>query len=308
MFGNSGRQMSVSDILCWRDNLLGVLAVFCRGRDRHPARNLRGDAPDRGAPGVDADGAAPWACLSANRLPPHGVLFPSSSRPKSIQRTSRPRASPRILLMLQTTKKERINTRIFKAVHGKNLIYNTCWEDPALDRVALDLRPDDRVVGHHQRRLQRPRLPPGRHRRGQRRRCQPDPERPAGTEASPPSAARLRLVLRAVRQRPLAARPADVPRRAPPAPVAVRPRLLGQAHRLLPRQGLAASRSTTAAPPGLLAKLALTNAHVPAPPARADRASCSPRTTIDEQRDDLQRARSATASGRRGCAGSCRAA
>src|SRR5471030_2707712 len=48
--------------------------------------------------------------------------------------------------MLQTTKKERINTRIFKAVHGKNLIYNTCWEDPALDRVALQLQPNDRLV------------------------------------------------------------------------------------------------------------------------------------------------------------------
>ncbi len=48
--------------------------------------------------------------------------------------------------MLRTTKKERINTRIFKAVHGKNLIYNTCWEDPALDRVALQLQPDDRLV------------------------------------------------------------------------------------------------------------------------------------------------------------------
>jgi S-adenosylmethionine-diacylglycerol 3-amino-3-carboxypropyl transferase len=48
--------------------------------------------------------------------------------------------------MLQTTKKERINTRIFKAVHGKNLIYNTCWEDPALDRIALQLKPDDRLV------------------------------------------------------------------------------------------------------------------------------------------------------------------
>ncbi len=48
--------------------------------------------------------------------------------------------------MLQATKKERINTRIFKVVHGKNLIYNTCWEDPALDRIALQLQPDDRLV------------------------------------------------------------------------------------------------------------------------------------------------------------------
>src|SRR5277367_1525909 len=42
--------------------------------------------------------------------------------------------------------RERFNTRLFKAVHRHNLIYNTCWEDPALDRVALELRPDDRVV------------------------------------------------------------------------------------------------------------------------------------------------------------------
>jgi S-adenosylmethionine-diacylglycerol 3-amino-3-carboxypropyl transferase len=42
--------------------------------------------------------------------------------------------------------KEKLNTRIFRAVHRRNLIYNTCWEDPALDRVALDLRPDDRVL------------------------------------------------------------------------------------------------------------------------------------------------------------------
>src|SRR5262249_11430693 len=42
--------------------------------------------------------------------------------------------------------RQSINTRIFKAVHRRNLIYNTCWEDPALDRVALNLGPDDRVV------------------------------------------------------------------------------------------------------------------------------------------------------------------
>jgi S-adenosylmethionine-diacylglycerol 3-amino-3-carboxypropyl transferase len=42
--------------------------------------------------------------------------------------------------------REKINSRIFKAVHGRNLIYNTCWEDPALDRVALEFEPADRVV------------------------------------------------------------------------------------------------------------------------------------------------------------------
>ncbi len=36
--------------------------------------------------------------------------------------------------------------RVFNLVHGRNLVYNTCWEDPRLDRVALDLGPDDTVL------------------------------------------------------------------------------------------------------------------------------------------------------------------
>jgi S-adenosylmethionine-diacylglycerol 3-amino-3-carboxypropyl transferase len=44
------------------------------------------------------------------------------------------------------TARQKLNSRIFKAVHRRNLIYNTCWEDPALDRVALELGPDDRLV------------------------------------------------------------------------------------------------------------------------------------------------------------------
>lgn len=34
----------------------------------------------------------------------------------------------------------------FNLVHGRNLVYNTCWEDPRLDRVALELTPDDSVM------------------------------------------------------------------------------------------------------------------------------------------------------------------
>lgn len=36
--------------------------------------------------------------------------------------------------------------RMFNLVHRNNLVYNTCWEDPRLDRVALQLGPDDTVV------------------------------------------------------------------------------------------------------------------------------------------------------------------
>ena len=49
--------------------------------------------------------------------------------------------------MLRTNSaREKLNTRIFRAVHRRNLIYNTCWEDPALDRQALELTADDRLV------------------------------------------------------------------------------------------------------------------------------------------------------------------
>ncbi len=39
-----------------------------------------------------------------------------------------------------------VSRRIFTTVHGNNLVYNTCWEDPRLDRVALKLGPDDNVM------------------------------------------------------------------------------------------------------------------------------------------------------------------
>ncbi len=39
-----------------------------------------------------------------------------------------------------------ISGRVFKFVHGNNLVYNTCWEDPRLDRRALELTDRDRVL------------------------------------------------------------------------------------------------------------------------------------------------------------------
>ena len=39
-----------------------------------------------------------------------------------------------------------ISRRVFDAVHRNNLVYNTCWEDPRLDREALRLGPDDDVL------------------------------------------------------------------------------------------------------------------------------------------------------------------
>lgn len=39
-----------------------------------------------------------------------------------------------------------ISARCFNWVHQHNLVYNTCWEDPRLDRQALKLGPDDTVA------------------------------------------------------------------------------------------------------------------------------------------------------------------
>jgi len=39
-----------------------------------------------------------------------------------------------------------VSRRVFQTVHGNNLVYNTCWEDPRLDRVALEFGPEDNVL------------------------------------------------------------------------------------------------------------------------------------------------------------------
>ena len=39
-----------------------------------------------------------------------------------------------------------VSGRVFKFVHGNNLVYNTCWEDPRLDRVALQIQPTDNIL------------------------------------------------------------------------------------------------------------------------------------------------------------------
>jgi S-adenosylmethionine-diacylglycerol 3-amino-3-carboxypropyl transferase len=39
-----------------------------------------------------------------------------------------------------------VSGRVFNLIHRHNLVYNTCWEDPRLDRVALELGPSDTVL------------------------------------------------------------------------------------------------------------------------------------------------------------------
>jgi len=41
---------------------------------------------------------------------------------------------------------DRFHERVFNAIYSKALVYNTCWEDPAVDRQALDLAAGDNVL------------------------------------------------------------------------------------------------------------------------------------------------------------------
>ncbi|MEO8670082.1 MAG: BtaA family protein [Tahibacter sp.] len=42
--------------------------------------------------------------------------------------------------------RDKIDQRVFDAIYSRSLVYNTCWEDPAVDRRALALGPDDTVL------------------------------------------------------------------------------------------------------------------------------------------------------------------
>lgn len=39
-----------------------------------------------------------------------------------------------------------LKNRFFEAIHGNNLVYNVCWEDPRLDRELFDLTPASRIA------------------------------------------------------------------------------------------------------------------------------------------------------------------
>jgi S-adenosylmethionine-diacylglycerol 3-amino-3-carboxypropyl transferase len=41
---------------------------------------------------------------------------------------------------------DRLDQKVFDGLYSRSLVYNTCWEDPAVDRQALQLGPDDSVL------------------------------------------------------------------------------------------------------------------------------------------------------------------
>ncbi|MDP2787553.1 MAG: BtaA family protein [Pseudomonadota bacterium] len=44
------------------------------------------------------------------------------------------------------TLRDRLDQNVFNALYARSLVYNTCWEDPAVDRRALQLGADDTVL------------------------------------------------------------------------------------------------------------------------------------------------------------------
>jgi S-adenosylmethionine-diacylglycerol 3-amino-3-carboxypropyl transferase len=41
---------------------------------------------------------------------------------------------------------DKLDQLVFNAIYSRNLVYNACWEDPAIDRQALALGPDDTLL------------------------------------------------------------------------------------------------------------------------------------------------------------------
>jgi len=41
---------------------------------------------------------------------------------------------------------DKLDQLVFNAIYSRNLVYNACWEDPAIDRQALALGPDDTML------------------------------------------------------------------------------------------------------------------------------------------------------------------
>lgn len=94
-----------------------------------------------GDPTVPADRAASmsWRCrrgITALSSPPHNL---HRERAAGTTSTGGPVAA-------QLTLSDRIDQKIFDAVYSRALVYNTCWEDPAVDRRALALRPEDSLL------------------------------------------------------------------------------------------------------------------------------------------------------------------
>ncbi|MGE0386290.1 MAG: DUF3419 family protein [Gammaproteobacteria bacterium] len=77
----------------------------------------------------------------------HVFVIYASSAPHNLQ--ARTEAGPRIgrpPLNQSLTLSDRFDQKVFDAIYSRSLVYNTCWEDPAVDRKALQLTADDTLL------------------------------------------------------------------------------------------------------------------------------------------------------------------
>lgn len=51
-----------------------------------------------------------------------------------------------MLVKHASTLADKFDHRLFNAICSRSLVYNTCWEDPAVDRLALNLTPQDTML------------------------------------------------------------------------------------------------------------------------------------------------------------------
>lgn len=67
----------------------------------------------------------------------YGTLSPSVALWKPFQSMS---------LKSPHTLADCFDQRLFDAIHARALVYNACWEDPAVDRLALNIHGDDTML------------------------------------------------------------------------------------------------------------------------------------------------------------------
>ena len=67
--------------------------------------------------------------------------IPSNVRMNAPDSRLAPRPAP-----TPPTLMDRLDQKVFDGLYSRSLVYNACWEDPAVDRQALRLGPDDSVL------------------------------------------------------------------------------------------------------------------------------------------------------------------
>ncbi|WP_295403227.1 BtaA family protein [uncultured Thiocystis sp.] len=109
------------------------------GRDRKPPVIQRQSSRRKAATG--------WSCSGAILLRISPTDFGDGPRRRITgSHTLNTPATTTTATKATPTLADRIDQNVFNAIYSRALVYNTCWEDPAVDRMALNLTPDDTLL------------------------------------------------------------------------------------------------------------------------------------------------------------------